>query len=492
MRERLASPPAPEILQYLYGPRLAEQRVTLFSPMMMVNQAHVVMLARQGIIDRAAAVKLLREIRALEASGPDGMEWNAALEDVHLNIEAQLIARLGPEVGGRMHTARSRNDLYATVNRIYVRERLLGAAEQLLALRGQMLDLASAHAETIMTGYTHMQPAQPITFGHYLSGVAAGLEREDGRMAAAYASANRSPMGACALAGTSFPIDRALVADLLGFDGVLTNTLDAVATRDYVGDALYALAMAGTVLSRCATDLHHWCSFEYGFVELSDAAAGTSSIMPQKKNPMPLEHTKAKAAHLVGALVSAMGCWKTTPYAHGREVSTESVQVAGDAFTQVAAACALMACSLRGLKVNGERMRAALDRNFAVATDFADALVQEGGLPFRTAHQVVAAAVRKRAERGDAGLNADAVLAAMREMGLSTKLPAERLTLLASPEEAVRRRAHPGGPAPEEVRRMVGQQQEVLEAHRQAWAGRRGRLDEASERLEQAVSGFVG
>lgn len=488
MRERLSAPPAAEIVRYLYGPRIERQRRTFFQPMLVANRAHVVMLVRQGIVDPETAAALLQALQELEDVGPDGIQWNPLLEDMHYNIEAWLIDRIGAEVGGRLHTARSRVDLYATLARMQMRERLLAAATGLLGLREQMLDLASSQADTVMTGYTHNQPAQPITLGHYLSAIIAALERDNRRFGAAYTSTNQCPLGAGAVAGTSFPVDRELVAVLLGFEGVVANTIDAVASRDYVGDALYAVAMAGTVLSRFATDLYTWVSFEYGYLELSDAAAGTSSIMPQKKNPSALEHVRAKAAHVHAALLSAMACWKNTEYTHSREISQESVHHVEGSFSQLEAMYQLVACCLRDIKVNEGRMRQALDRNYAVATDFADALVQEGGLPFRVAHQVVGTTVRELAAQPGVALSGEAVLGVLAKRGLSVPLSAERLAELASPEVAVARRSHLGGPAPDEVRRMVAEQRECLAADYQTWEARRTRLIEAEERLRNAVA----
>ena len=491
MRERLATPPAPEVVQHLYGPRLVRQRDTLFKAMLAANFAHVVMLVRQGIVTRAIGKQLLEGLKTLAGAGPGAINWDPQLEDMHLNLEAWLIDKIGTEAGGRLHTARSRNDLYATLSRMYVRERLIAAGLELAALREAIHALAEANADTIVTGYTHLQPAQPITLGHYLSAVATALQREDVRVTAAYGSTNQSSLGACALAGTSFPIDRELVADLLGFDGVVANTIDAVATRDYFGDALFALAMGGTGLSRFATDLYQWCSFEYAYIELSDATAGTSSIMPQKKNPFVLEHVRSKVAHLDAALLSALTSWKGVAYTHNQEIAGESEHLADDAFEQFGAAFGLMCCVVKGLKVNAARMQQALDQNLAVATDFADALVQEGGLPFRVAHQVLGLAVRQIVEHPGCRLDGNVVLSVLKDKGIPMSLSSERLNALALPETAVKRRSHLGGPAPEEVRRQLAHLQECLAADRQAWLDKRNHLIEAEKRLASALEAGI-
>ena len=362
---------------------------------------------------------------------------------------------------------------------------------QLKSLREAILTLAQEHVETIITGYTHLQPAQPITLGHYLSAVAGALQREDVRLTAAYGATNLSSLGACALAGTSFPIDRAFIADLLGFDGVVDNTLDAVASRDYFGDSLFALAMAGTTLSRFATDLYQWCAFEYGYIELSDATAGTSSIMPQKKNPFVLERVRSKVAHLDAALLSALACWKGVAFTHNQEIAGESEHLIDDAFDQFGAA-AEMACGVvKGLKVNAVKMRQALDSNMAIVTDFADALVQEGGLPFRVAHQVLGLAVRQTLERPGSRLDGNAVLSVLNEQGIHTPLSADRLNALALPETAVKRRSHLGGPAPEEVRRQLAKHRDRLALDNHAWLDRRTHLSQAEKRLDSALEAVM-
>ena len=491
MRERLTTPPAPEVIQHLYGPRLGRHKQTLFKAMLAADFAHVVMLVQQGIVTRGIGKQLLQGLKTLVTEGPDAVNWDPRLEDMHFNLEAWLIEKIGAEAGGRLHTGRSRNDLYATLSRMDVREKLISAGLDLAGLREAIQVLAEANADTIFTGYTHLQPAQPITFGHYLSAVAAALQRENIRLTAAYITTNRSSLGACALAGTSFPIDRERVADLLGFEGVVINTIDAVATRDYLGDALFSLAMAGTVLSRLATDLYQWCSFEYAYLELSDATAGTSSIMPQKKNPFVLEHVRSKVAHLDAALLSSLTSWKGVAYTHNQEIAGESEHLVEDAFEQFGAASELMCCAVKGLKVNAARMRQALDQNLAVATDFADALVQEGGLPFRVAHQVLGLAVRQTVERPGSRLDGNAVLSILKDMGIPTSLSADRLNALALPETAVKRRSHPGGPEPGEVRRQLVELQERLAADRQAWLDKRTHLLEAEKRLDYAVEAVI-
>jgi argininosuccinate lyase len=491
MQERLATPPSPEVVQHLYRPRLEKQRDTLFKPMLAANFAHVVMLFRQGIITRQIATQLLEGLKSLAVEGPDTVNWDPNLEDMYYNLEGWLITKIGIEAAGRLHTGRSRNDLYANLSRMYVRERLIVAGLQLTSLREAILTLAEENVETIITGYTHLQPAQPITLGHYLSAVAAALQREHVRLTAAYAATNQSSLGACALAGTSFPIDRALVADLLGFDGVVDNTLDAVASRDYFGDTLFALAMAGTVLSRFATDLYQWCSFEYAYIELSDATAGTSSIMPQKKNPFVLERVRSKVAHLDAALLSALACWKGVAFTHNQEIAGESEHMIDDAFDQFGAASEMMRGVVKGLKVNATKMRQALDQNLAIVTDFADALVQEGGLPFRVAHQVLGLAVRQTLEHPGSRLDGNAVLSVLKDKGICTSLSSDRLNILALPETAVKRRSHLGGPAPDEVRRQLTQHQGHLAANCQEWVDKRTHLSEAEKRLDSALEAVI-
>ena len=287
---RLTQAIAPEVVEHIYKPRLGAELQIVFPYLSALNQAHLVMLARQGIVKPETARGIAEALLRIEADGPSAITPDPLLEDAYFNVEARLIALTSADIGGRLHIARSRNDLSAAIDRLRARGVLLDLMSDANELRRILLDRAELFADVVMPGHTHLQPAQPITFGFYLSGIASALARDVGRLDDAWKRVNLSPMGAAALATTSFPIDRTLVANLLGFDAVLEHGLDCVASRDF---ALEITALALT-LSRFAQDMHVMVSHEFSAVDFPNSVCGTSSIMPQKKNPVVIEHLKGK------------------------------------------------------------------------------------------------------------------------------------------------------------------------------------------------------
>ncbi len=490
MRERLKSPPAEEIVRYLIAPRLFADAAAQFPLMDRINRAHLAMLAERGILARDAAAALARSLTRIAAAGLGALTLDPGKEDLYFNLEAELIRELGPETGGQLHTGRSRNDLYATMQRMKLRAPALDTAERALRLIARLLEAAERESGTVMTGYTHMQPGQPITVGHYLSGVAQALLRDARRLLDAWETLNLSPLGAGGLATTGFPIDRARTAALLGFDGVIANSLDAVGSRDYVADLLYAFSTTAVTVSRMAGDLHVWCTFEFGFAEIDDSISGTSSIMPQKKNPSPIEHLKAKAAHPIGALMGALAALKTSPFTHGREVANESVAGFAEAARQIEATLALADAVVRGLRFRPEAMLDDARRNYCTLTELADLLVRRRGLSFRVAHEVVGALAREAHDRrlpgshaiGAALVNEVARGVAGRDLGLSDDEVAGAL----DPRFNVEQRKVQGGPAPEAVAAVIAACRAALEAHGATLAARRAALAAADRALDDA------
>jgi argininosuccinate lyase len=492
MRERLSADYGQEIIQYLVMPRLTSNLEASFAAMMRINRAHVVMLSEESIIDRRAACTLLCCLANMEAAGPSCVVLDPAKEDLYFNLEAEVIKRIGADVGGQIHTARSRNDLYATVQRMIARGHWMRLANMANALRRRLLDSARQHIDVVMTGYTHLQPAQPITLGHYLSGVADALARDTRRLLAAWSSLNLSPLGAGALATTGFPIRRERTAELLGFDGVLENSLDAVASRDYVTEIVFALAAMAITISRLNHDLHLWYSHEFGYIDISDDIAGTSSIMPQKKNPMPIEHLKAKSGHILGALTAGLAVMKGTGFMHCREMNGEMMQPLGDAVREAEAVLRLADAVLRGLRVNQERMTSAAERNFSTLTDLADALVRTHGFSFRVAHQVVGALAREAIEsRVQGATDIDCAMveeAITRITGRSVSFDPQDLAECLDPTQNVRRRSVTGGPAPSAVERMLARAEHELTADENVVKMRADALAGAEERLRAAAA----
>jgi argininosuccinate lyase len=410
--------------------------------------AHCRMLAKQRIISPSAAARIVRgleQIRAEIAAGK--FRWMPGDEDIHMAIERRLIEKIGP-VGGKLHTARSRNDQVALDIRLYMREEIDALRLGVRALQKSLAGLARRHRKAIMPGYTHLQPAQPVLFAHHLLAYIEMLERDRERLADCRGRADVMPLGAGALAGTTFPVDPHHVARLLGFERVSQNSMDAVGSRDVVAELAAAGAILGVHLSRLGEEIVLWSSQEFGFIGLPDAFATGSSMMPQKKNPDVAELVRGKSGRLLGNLVALLAIQKGLPLAYNRDLQ-EDKEALFDTVDTLRASLAVLAAMIPELSVREERMRAAAESGFTLATELADYLVTRG-VPFRQAHEIVGQVVRHCLE---AGLTfADLDLAALRRF--SRRFDASVFPWL-TPEAAVSRRRAPGGTAPENVTRRL-------------------------------------
>ena len=418
--------------------------------------AHAAMLARAGVIgdgDEAAIRGGLEGIAAEIEAGR--FPFVEELEDIHMNIESRLVDRIG-EAGKRLHTARSRNDQVATDFRLWVRDSIDGLDGQVMDLMAALADRAAEHAADPMPGFTHLQTAQPVTFGHHLLAYVEMLARDRGRLADARRRLNECPLGSAALAGTSFPIDREMTAAALGFDRPTANSLDAVSDRDFALEFLGAAAVCAMHLSRLAEEIIIWCSAPFGFIRLSDAFTTGSSIMPQKRNPDAAELARAKTGRVVGALVGLLTVMKGLPLAYAKDMQ-EDKEPAFDAADALSLSLAAMAGMVRDLTADTARMRAMAGSGFATATDLADWLVRVLQLPFRTAHHVTGRLVAAAEARGVdlAGLT----LAEMQaeEAGITAAV-FDVLTVDAS----VASRTSYGGTAPANVGAQARRWQEAL------------------------------
>jgi argininosuccinate lyase len=448
---------------------------------LLVDLAHVSMLSRQGIVDAPSAKALLGGLLAFRDNGLPAAVFDPAYEDVHAGIEGELTAVIGDEAGGRLHVGRSRNDEVATCLRLRLRDDLAALAGEVCELRGALLRAASAHMETMMPGFTHLQPAQPTTLAHHLLAHAAALERDTARLLDCYARTNRSPLGAAAFAGTGYPVDREWTAARLGFSGIVENTMDAVSSRDFALEALSAASILMVSASRLADELVLWSSPLAGFVVLDDGYSSTSSIMPQKKNPDTMELVRAKAATVAGALSAALGIVKGLPQAYNRDLQELSPHlVRGVEETRVS--IRVLAGAVGTARFEPEIMAAAAALGGSTATELADTLVREFDLPFRTAHRVVARAVR------DGRLDRDGLERGARETaGLSLAergLDQARIDRALDPLESVRVRTLPGGPAPGAVREQLADMSARLDRDRAF-------VEREQQRVEAAIEGLV-
>ncbi|MFW2543157.1 argininosuccinate lyase [Primorskyibacter sp. 2E107] len=413
------------------------------------SRAHAAMLAAQGIISDSDA-EAIREGLLTVLSEIEGgtFEFSTALEDIHMNVEARLKEVIG-EPAGRLHTGRSRNDQVATDFRLWVRDQLDAAESGLLALIKALLGQAEAGADWVMPGFTHLQTAQPVTWGHHMMAYVEMFGRDLGRVRDARVRMNESPLGAAALAGTGFPIDRHMTAEALGFDRPMANSLDAVSSRDFALEFLSVASISAMHLSRFAEELVIWSSAQFRFVTLSDRFSTGSSIMPQKKNPDAAELIRAKIGRIFGANVALMMVMKGLPLAYSKDMQEDKEQVF-DAADNWMLALAAMEGMVRDMTGNRAQLEAAASSGFSTATDLADWLVRETGLPFREAHHVTGALVAMAEKRG-----CDLPDLSLEDMQGVNGAITEGIFDVLTVQKSVASRMSYGGTAPEQVRAQV-------------------------------------
>jgi argininosuccinate lyase len=408
--------------------------------------AHVAMLADCRIVSRDDAAKIAEGLARIKAEIEAGeFQFSRKLEDIHMNVESRLAELIGP-AAGRLHTARSRNDQVATDFRLYIRDRLDELDRELKTLQRALAEKALAEATTIMPGFTHLQSAQPVTFGHHLLAYVEMIARDRGRFKDARKRLNESPLGSAALAGTPFPIDREITAKALGFDRPTANSLDGVSDRDFVLEPLAACAICASHLSRFAEEIVLWTTPQFGFVTLSDKFTTGSSIMPQKRNPDAAELVRGKTGRIFGALHALLVVMKGLPLAYSKDLQ-EDKETAFDALDSLALCVAAIAGMTRDMTVNRVKMREAAGAGFATATDLADWLVRALDLPFREAHHITGRVVALAASRG-VGLEE---LALADLQSVEPRVTAEVFGVLGV-DKSVESRTSYGGAAPANVR----------------------------------------
>ncbi len=415
------------------------------------STAHARGLARAGVISDEEAEQLVSGLERVAREIERGeMKWDPEKEDVHMNIEARLIEICGP-IGGKLHTGRSRNDQVATDLRLWTRRRLRETLDALDALALAIIERAEAELDTLMPAYTHLQRAQPSRLSHHLMAWQEMLWRDRGRLRDALERLNESPLGAGAVAGSGFPLDREGVAAELGFERPMQNSIDATASRDFLMEAASALAILGVHLSRVGEELVLWSSQEFGFLTLSDAFSTSSSMMPQKKNPDVGELVRGRAARMVGSATTLLVLEKSLPFGYGRDLQEDKRPIF-DAVESALLSLGALTGAIATATFNADRMRAALDSGHLCATDLADFLVQQG-LPFRQAHHVVGHLVREAEARGVelGALPADVLFAA------HPSLSGEAIGAVLDPAQAVERRDLPGGPAKRRVAEAIAE-----------------------------------
>jgi argininosuccinate lyase len=467
--------PHPVYAETILGPQFSESQRWLFDPMLDASEAHLLMLVDCGLMPVEQGARVWSALSALRCAGAETFTYASEVEDLFFQMEARILELAGEQAGGNLHLARSRNDLDAAMARLTVRRLLLETHQALESLRGTFLRLIGEHLRTLMPGHTHTQPAQPTTLAHYLASTAQALERDADRLQAAFARTNRGPLGAAALTTTGFAIDRELTARLLGFDGVVINSIDAIGGVDYALESVYALTTCVLGLSRLIHDLLQWATREFGVLSIDPSFLQISSIMPQKKNPVVLEHLRARVGWVLGDAQTAATLVHSAALGDTVDVEDEFYAPLFRTFEHGLGVLRLLEAALSTCQFDVERLAARAAEGFTTATELADTLVRRAGLSFREAHRV-ASTVVQLCGADPAGVTTALVADAARQtIGRPVQLSADHLRAALDPWAFVEQRVVPGGPAPSAVQRHLGQLQQRLEADT-AW--RQGRQDQ--------------
>jgi argininosuccinate lyase len=449
-----------------------------------IHRAHLAMLAEQGILSPEHARILLAALDSLNGDELRAARFDGSCEDFFFYVESRLEAQCDPDIAGRLHTARSRNDIAITLYRMVTRREILHAFEAVLSLRGALLGLAATHINTIMPAYTHTQPAQPTTLAHYLMAAVEFLERDAARLQAAYQTVNRSPLGACAITTTGFAISRERTAHLLGFAELQTNSYGAIAAVDYILESAGAVATVMVNVGRLTHDLLLWSMREFRFLRLPDGFVQGSSIMPQKRNPVALEHARILASRAFGEAQAVMSCLHNTPFGDVVDSEDDLQPLVFTMFADCRRALRLLAASLENARFDTARMAAQSGAHFLTATELADTLVREAKLSFREAHRLVSQAVQANPDDDSPNRIVDHVLRLA--PGVASR---DALLAALNPRNFVERRVVPGGPAAAvlepELERARAAQSELSQ-----WLlAQQNRLDDARTELRRWTPG---
>ena len=458
--------PAPVYAETVLSHNFRDAQRFFLESLLELHYAHTLMLARQGIIPAESAKACIQALNALDREELRTAQYDGRFEDLFFYIESKLEALAGPDHAGRMHTARSRNDICIALYRMKARAETLEIVREVSALRQVLLKLGRKHEADLMPAYTHTQPAQPTTLGHYLMAYAEAVGRDETRLQAAFATINRSPLGACAITTTAFPIDRAYIAELLGFEGLQLNSFGAIAATDYLTELAGAVATTMANLGKFTQDLLLWCNPTLGFLRLTDAWVQISSIMPQKRNPVPLEHTRILASRALAEAQGVFTCVHNTPFG---DINDSEDDIQPLVFTMTAnaqRALKLLAGVLSDCEFQTERMAELAGADFLTVTELADTLVREENLSFRDAHHLVSKAVRALDGKYSVEAMAD-------EISRSVNLTHQQIRTALDPRNFVEVRTIPGGPG---ALKSVFADTEAEEAGVEVWIGNKDAL----------------
>lgn len=416
------------------------------------NRAHTTMLAQQSIIESSTAKEILEALDDLKKEGIDALDLDPSVEDIHMALENYVTAKIGKKAGF-MHTAKSRNDQVATDLRIVLKQKIIEIQIDILDFIEGLVDLASEHTETVIIGYTHLQHAQPTTFAHHLMAYAHSLKRDYERLKDTYKRVNINPLGSAAMTTTSFPINREITTEILGFDSYMENSMDAVSSRDFIAETVFDLSMLLTTTSKICEEMVLWSTHEFGLITISDEFSSTSSIMPQKKNPDVAEIARAKSAVLYGELNTILTILKAIPYTYNRDLQ-EITPHLWNSIETAHSTLNIVKDMVLNIKINKERGLELAGANFATATDLADVIVREKQIPFRIAHKIVGRMVTDAISNNMKPKDIDEdFLDSITEdiTGNPLELSNDLISKALDPLENVKMRKVPGGPSPEVV-----------------------------------------
>jgi argininosuccinate lyase len=455
---------APEYVAFVLNENFEDAKAQFLAPLMAIHYAHLVMLTERGIVPRDDARRIRAALDAISLDDVRKARYDGSCEDLFFFVERMVVNACGEEVAGKLHTARSRNDIDMTMYRMQQREVLLGIVAGVLRLRSVLLVLADAHRDAIFAAHTHTQPAQPSTIAHYLLAVIEQLERDTARLRAAYASTNVNPLGACAITGTGFAIDRDRTAALLGFAAPTGNTYGSIATVDYLLEGVSAVSVMLVGLGRVVQDLLLWCTGEFGYLRLADGFVQCSSIMPQKRNPVALEHARAIASKALGQAAAISLAVHNTPFGDIVDTEDDLQPLVFSMYADAARAVQLVAAAMATATFHRDRLAARAREGWITVTELADTLTRDHDVPFKTSHRIATRFVAE-CSHGDGRAQPDVLRAISAEvLGREIRLTEDQLATVLSPEHFVSVRTTPGGPAVAETTRAVAQSREQLAA----------------------------
>lgn len=486
--------PGKTYMETVLEPAYNEAKQHLLEPMMAINKAHLIMLKSQELLTDSEAGSIAKAIRGLDLEALRQSTYTGQFEDLFFQVESQLLEAAG-DVAGNLHLARSRNDMGVTIYRMVLRDKLLKTIQSALVLQEQLLQFAAEHAETVMIGYTHTQQAQPTTLAHYILAVVDSLNRDIERLTHAYHTCNHSSMGAAALTTSGFPISREQMQELLAFEGLVENSYDAIGGADYLGEAATATQLAAITLGRVVQDFLLWCTQEFAVLKVANPYVQISSIMPQKRNPVSFEHMRSLLSSAAGNAAAVLTMMHNTPFGDIVDTEDDMQPYVWRGLSVLEQVYRLLSCVVGTMEVNKEGLLARAKSSYATVTELADMLVRTNRLSFRTSHRVVSLVVKQALA---AGLRADEISlslvneAAETILGHPLQLTEDQLKQALDPTHFVAIRTLPGGPSPDEARRMIQVRTEKL-AGKQTWLQQVAETwQDAQRQMDQILAEWSG